>query len=1060
MQDSTPKENSSPTPKVTRTAFVSHASQNKEKAQQIVQSLEERGLSCWVAPRDLRPGEEYGEEIMRGIRDSRCLVLVLSEAANESGMVRREVERAVSLGKPVFPIRIEEVLPSRSLEFFVSSTHWIDAWQDTLNQHIERLADHLTDESTIEEVADLLNSRKRKQSFFKKLSVGSTLTIVLLTIMLYVMLSGDNQASDPHNDPVRTYAKSLGIDIDDIDKDDIDLDAQLGGMLPSLVIRGNNEVLSLGSHGAIQMRIGDRPWQIAYSNPMGEGLMYMLKDSDYDAGNTVTVQIAPPPGQPGKVYGPFKFKIDLNKEKDQLEESKLYQAKQYVSRVQWMEKQNHAYWRMTHDASSALVEHVKKFEFGLQEDNLETVVKVSQSELDIEVPEMLRETMQQTFGQQASSQDAYWAVAKALQRLKTPLQLYVRVTFSDDSQSEIRMFDASPSVAEVLQENQNLGSLSYDHVSIYGLKDVHDKITHLRIRHRDGEPYKEIEVLTNERIDKDDNLFSITFPPTSIRYGTADKINIPQYWNQVELEVAFNNGQTIRPVIEHRGSKEIRGFMGVPIGENASEAPALYISHNRGRFEFFPWNDSKLRVSGNLPEAITHPEDTVTLSFYETASNETLDFQYKMTNLVEIEEDLEFSIRLTKVKPIVVHQGNIPSEKNAVSRDGSKILALLKNGEVLVYESKTGTLVSKIEDKFSYAYLSPDGARVLGNYDRESPNSGNWGLYDTESGRLIKLLVDPSGRKASGGRRADFSPDGRFVSFRNVSYDYSNLVRKNGYSHLSLSKSTNLWALEDGSPYLPSGTEFTYLVGVFDGDSSVVVLDSRKTTLRSYDISRSEPKLLGELSLPERILSIAMSPDGSSIAYMQKDVNEVAVLDSKILRERFRVFSETAGNQPIPYFSKDGSKLLVRPRLSDRELELYDARTGQSVFQFPRSGIDYISPSLYALKSSQNSDIGIYRTSSSEVLEFLPFKRKYNYSKGPFTDKEDFLLYLRNKVVVSDSQSAYFIDVKESNTKQLLIPSQMSCKEFNAPDTIDFVISNRSDGAVVLWPIRSNKYSY
>ena len=71
-------------------------------------------------------------------------VLVLSENANESIFVKREVERAVSKGKPVFPIRVREVMPSRSLELFISSAHWIDAWKPPMEKYLERLAQSIS----------------------------------------------------------------------------------------------------------------------------------------------------------------------------------------------------------------------------------------------------------------------------------------------------------------------------------------------------------------------------------------------------------------------------------------------------------------------------------------------------------------------------------------------------------------------------------------------------------------------------------------------------------------------------------------------------------------------------------------------------------------------------------------------------------------------------------------------------------------------------------------------------------------------------------------------------
>ncbi|MEM7192030.1 MAG: TIR domain-containing protein, partial [Pseudomonadota bacterium] len=95
---------------------------------------------CWIAPRDVTPGRAYGSEIVKGIESARCFVLVLSASSNESQFVALEVERAVSKTKRIFPIRIEPVQPSPGLEFFISSTHWIDCFAgDT--KGVERLAD-------------------------------------------------------------------------------------------------------------------------------------------------------------------------------------------------------------------------------------------------------------------------------------------------------------------------------------------------------------------------------------------------------------------------------------------------------------------------------------------------------------------------------------------------------------------------------------------------------------------------------------------------------------------------------------------------------------------------------------------------------------------------------------------------------------------------------------------------------------------------------------------------------------------------------------------------------
>ena len=43
--------------------FVSHVAENRVSAMEIVDELERRGTRCWIAPRDVRPGEPFDDEI-------------------------------------------------------------------------------------------------------------------------------------------------------------------------------------------------------------------------------------------------------------------------------------------------------------------------------------------------------------------------------------------------------------------------------------------------------------------------------------------------------------------------------------------------------------------------------------------------------------------------------------------------------------------------------------------------------------------------------------------------------------------------------------------------------------------------------------------------------------------------------------------------------------------------------------------------------------------------------------------------------------------------------------
>jgi hypothetical protein len=123
--------------------FVSYAQADRAIALAIVGRLEAERIQCWIAPRDVTPGVDWAAAIIEAIAAARVMVLVFSASANTSPQVRREIERAVHRQVPVLPFRVEDVLPSSSLEYFLSSQHWLDAFSPPMAPHYTRLYTHL-----------------------------------------------------------------------------------------------------------------------------------------------------------------------------------------------------------------------------------------------------------------------------------------------------------------------------------------------------------------------------------------------------------------------------------------------------------------------------------------------------------------------------------------------------------------------------------------------------------------------------------------------------------------------------------------------------------------------------------------------------------------------------------------------------------------------------------------------------------------------------------------------------------------------------------------------------
>jgi len=121
-------------------AFISYSREDKLMADAACGALETAGIRCWIAPRDISPGSEWGAAIIDAIDHSAVMVLIFSSNANESRQIRREVEHAVSKGVTIVPVRIDQAEPTRSLAYFMAGVHWLDAFTPPLENHLQGLA--------------------------------------------------------------------------------------------------------------------------------------------------------------------------------------------------------------------------------------------------------------------------------------------------------------------------------------------------------------------------------------------------------------------------------------------------------------------------------------------------------------------------------------------------------------------------------------------------------------------------------------------------------------------------------------------------------------------------------------------------------------------------------------------------------------------------------------------------------------------------------------------------------------------------------------------------------
>lgn len=126
-------------PATRRQLFISYANADAEHARGIRVALEGSGHSCWMAPDDVVASRSWAEQITEAINNCRAMLVLVSRSSLASRHVPKEAELAFSREKPLIPVRLEDVVPTGSLEYLLSLTQWVDAFPGPIDGYVEEL---------------------------------------------------------------------------------------------------------------------------------------------------------------------------------------------------------------------------------------------------------------------------------------------------------------------------------------------------------------------------------------------------------------------------------------------------------------------------------------------------------------------------------------------------------------------------------------------------------------------------------------------------------------------------------------------------------------------------------------------------------------------------------------------------------------------------------------------------------------------------------------------------------------------------------------------------------
>jgi hypothetical protein len=196
--------------------FISYSSIDQRIAETICDALQSRGYPCWIACRDVGPGENFQEAIVKAIRSAKLMILVFTSNANNSDEIKKEVVLAGRHRVTVIPVRVEDVVPNDALAYEFATRQWIDLfkdWERNIEQLTSRIANIVTEGASPPEQRAAVVPKPFRHEAVKKTSLRPPLLAALAAIPL--VLGGAYFYLRPSPPPAASSAASTSQAPDD-----------------------------------------------------------------------------------------------------------------------------------------------------------------------------------------------------------------------------------------------------------------------------------------------------------------------------------------------------------------------------------------------------------------------------------------------------------------------------------------------------------------------------------------------------------------------------------------------------------------------------------------------------------------------------------------------------------------------------------------------------------------------------------------------------------------------------------------------------------------------------
>ena len=123
--------------------FTSYSRRDTELVDQIVQDMNEAGLSVWIDREAIQAGNTWRVQIVKAIDTCEAFVLMLSPNSAASDNVRREIDLASESDRIIFAVMLEPVKLPAEIRYQLAGLQFIDVKMLGLEESVRRLIETL-----------------------------------------------------------------------------------------------------------------------------------------------------------------------------------------------------------------------------------------------------------------------------------------------------------------------------------------------------------------------------------------------------------------------------------------------------------------------------------------------------------------------------------------------------------------------------------------------------------------------------------------------------------------------------------------------------------------------------------------------------------------------------------------------------------------------------------------------------------------------------------------------------------------------------------------------------